>query len=198
MEPSPRPGSIRRPAAVPANGVTVSALASDGKTMGIVYVNIAPPGPSRSRRSRRIRFRAGSYSHHRDWDRVSKWRHRLGRRRQPDNDLRQRYDTQDERLSGPGAAGRVSKSESRVALGSAVHRALCGQRTSAAADDFAYHGFASTLGATQQFTSSGATSWTATAGTVTTAGLYTAPADHARIGTVTVTATGPAVLLRRR
>jgi hypothetical protein len=39
-------GLYKAPAAVPANGVTVSALASDGKTTGIVYVNIAPPGPA--------------------------------------------------------------------------------------------------------------------------------------------------------
>ena len=47
------------------------------------------------------------------------------------------------------------------------------------------------LGATQQFTSSGATSWTATAGTISTAGLYTAPATMPASPTVTVTATGP-------
>src|ERR1700689_2423797 len=39
-------GLYKAPAAVPANGVTVSALVSDGKTTGIVYVNIAPPGPA--------------------------------------------------------------------------------------------------------------------------------------------------------
>ena len=47
------------------------------------------------------------------------------------------------------------------------------------------------LGATQQFTSSGATSWTATAGTVSSSGLYTAPATMPASSTVTVTATGP-------
>src|ERR1035438_1607451 len=38
-------GLYTAPASVPANGVTISALGSDGKTMGIVYVNVAPPGP---------------------------------------------------------------------------------------------------------------------------------------------------------
>lgn len=47
------------------------------------------------------------------------------------------------------------------------------------------------LGATQQFTSSGATSWTASAGTVSSAGLYTAPATMPSSSKVTVTATGP-------
>ena len=47
------------------------------------------------------------------------------------------------------------------------------------------------LGAKQQFTSSGATSWSATSGTVSTTGLYTAPSTWPASGTATVTATGP-------
>ncbi len=47
------------------------------------------------------------------------------------------------------------------------------------------------LGAQQQFTSNNATSWSATAGTVSTTGLYTAPSTLPASGTVTVTATGP-------
>jgi len=47
------------------------------------------------------------------------------------------------------------------------------------------------LGATRQFTSAGATSWTATSGTVTSTGLYTAPAAQPASGIATVTATGP-------
>jgi uncharacterized protein (DUF1800 family) len=47
------------------------------------------------------------------------------------------------------------------------------------------------LGATLQFTSSGATSWTATAGSISSAGLYTAPATMPASSAVTVTATGP-------
>jgi len=47
------------------------------------------------------------------------------------------------------------------------------------------------LGSTQQFTSSGATSWTATSGTVSGTGLYTAPSTWPASGTATVTATGP-------
>src|SRR6185312_14442207 len=46
------------------------------------------------------------------------------------------------------------------------------------------------VGAKQQFTSSGATSWTATAGTISTSGLYTAPATLPANTKVTVTATG--------
>ena len=47
------------------------------------------------------------------------------------------------------------------------------------------------LGATQQFTSAGATTFTATAGSITSGGLYTAPATMPASGNVTVTATGP-------
>jgi len=48
-----------------------------------------------------------------------------------------------------------------------------------------------TLGKTQQFTSSGATSWTASAGAISSSGLFTAPATMPSSTTVTVTATGP-------
>jgi len=46
------------------------------------------------------------------------------------------------------------------------------------------------LGATQQFSASNVTTWTATAGTITSAGLFTAPTVTTSTGTVTVTATG--------
>jgi uncharacterized protein (DUF1800 family) len=39
-------GLYKAPAAIPANGITVSALGSDSKTSAIVYVNVAPPGPA--------------------------------------------------------------------------------------------------------------------------------------------------------
>ncbi len=48
------------------------------------------------------------------------------------------------------------------------------------------------LGATQQFTSGNVTSWTATSGTVSATGLYTAPAAMSATGYDTVTATGAA------
>lgn len=44
------------------------------------------------------------------------------------------------------------------------------------------------LGSTQQFTAAGATSWTAVSGSVTSSGLYTAPATLPTSGTDTVTA----------
>jgi uncharacterized protein (DUF1800 family) len=47
------------------------------------------------------------------------------------------------------------------------------------------------LGGTQQFTSAGATAWTATYGSVTSTGNYTAPTTMSSAGTDSVTATGP-------
>jgi hypothetical protein len=48
------------------------------------------------------------------------------------------------------------------------------------------------LGGTQQFSATGATAWTASVGTITSAGLYTAPAKLPSTGSsVTITATGP-------
>ncbi len=48
-----------------------------------------------------------------------------------------------------------------------------------------------TVGTTQQFTSVGATSWTATVGSVTSTGLYTAPATLPANTAASVTASGP-------
>jgi uncharacterized protein (DUF1800 family) len=48
-----------------------------------------------------------------------------------------------------------------------------------------------TLGATQQFTASNVTVWSATAGSITSSGLYTAPAAMPASGTATISATGP-------
>ena len=39
-------GLYTAPATIPANGITVSALGSDGKTFAIVYVAVEPAGPS--------------------------------------------------------------------------------------------------------------------------------------------------------
>src|SRR5580704_7729737 len=39
-------GLYTAPATIPANGITVSALGSDGKTSAIVYVAVEPSGPS--------------------------------------------------------------------------------------------------------------------------------------------------------
>jgi uncharacterized protein (DUF1800 family) len=47
------------------------------------------------------------------------------------------------------------------------------------------------LGATQQFTSAGATSWAAGTGSVSNTGFYTAPSTMTSSGTDTVSATGP-------
>ena len=47
------------------------------------------------------------------------------------------------------------------------------------------------LGRTQQFTSPNATSWTATSGTITSSGLYTAPSVLPSSGSATITANGP-------
>ena len=47
------------------------------------------------------------------------------------------------------------------------------------------------LGATLQFSATHVTSWSAVAGTITSSGLYTAPAKATASGTDTITATGP-------
>jgi hypothetical protein len=177
-------GLYTAPAAIPIIPVTIVALASDRKTFGIVYVNIAPPGPPVTNVSPNP-LPAGNYM-------VTV----MG--------------------SGftPGSvvlAGGVTYSPtfiSSTTLRVYGYQATAGPIVFQVANNGTLYGtpfsvtsvapqtispFAATveLGATQQFTSAGATHWAATVGTITATGFYTAPAALPPSGTVTVTATGP-------
>ena len=182
-------GLYKAPAAVPANGVTVSALASDGKTTGIVYVNIAPPGPAITSIAPNP-IPTGSYS-----ITVTGTSFQNGA------------------IVSAGGANLTTTFVSATTLKTSGYQGPAQPVVFEVINPGSLWGPAFTVpfvasgpppaqtiapstvslkpGATQQFTSSGATSWTATAGTVTTSGLYTAPSALPASGTATVTATGP-------
>jgi uncharacterized protein (DUF1800 family) len=170
-------------------GPTVSALASDGKTMGIVYVNVAPAGPAITGVSPNpvptgsailtltgVGFVKGAYAMvngattgatfvNSTTLTVSTWVGTAG--------------NVPVQIQNPGTLWGPVFLVPFVASGPPPPQTISPTSVSV------------NLGAQQQFTSLGATAWTATAGVISTAGLYTAPAVMPASNKVTVTATGP-------
>ncbi len=183
-------GLYTAPATIPANGITVSALASDKKTSDIVYVNVAPPGPPISSITPSP-IPNGNYT-----VTVTGTGFQKGAT-----------------LSDNGAVNLTTTWVSATTLKASGWHAGTGAGTFLVINPgtlwstpFAVTWIASgppppqsiaprtvsvNLGATQQFTSAGATTWSATAGSISSTGLYTAPATMPTTSKVTVKATGP-------
>jgi uncharacterized protein (DUF1800 family) len=181
-------GLYTAPATVPTNGVTVSALGSDGHTMGIVYVNVAPVGPSITAISPNpipvgsytitltgIGFQSGATANCNGISlnttfvsattlKASGWQ-------------------------GPAQPGVFQVKNPSSLWGPSFTAAFTKGGTPKQTISPATTKVS--LGATQQFTSAGATSWSATVGNISANGLYTAPATMPASSTVTVKATGP-------
>ncbi len=182
-------GLYTAPAKIPANGITITALASDNKTSATVYVAVDPPGPAITAITPSP-VPVGNYSITVTGSGFQKGAIIQG-----------------------GGANLTTKFVSATTLTTSGYQGTAGTVIFQVQNPGTLWGppfsatFASTgpppaqtispakatvtLGATQQFTSSGATKWTATAGTVSTSGLYTAPSTIPSSPTVTVTATGP-------
>ncbi|HWC96178.1 MAG TPA: DUF1800 family protein [Candidatus Sulfopaludibacter sp.] len=182
-------GLYTAPATIPANGVTISALASDKKTSATVYVNIAPAGPPITAVTPNpvptgnftvtltgTGFKSGAIA-------------QIAGANLPTTFVNS---TTLKAAGYQGAAGsvvcQVQNPGSLWGPQFLIPFAASGppppqtiSPTTASVN----------LGATRQFTSSGATGWSTTAGTVSTAGLYTAPTTMPTSNTATVTATGP-------
>ena len=185
-------GLYTAPAAVPSNGITVSALASDHKTMGIVYVAVEPPGPAITAVSPNP-VPTGSYTvtitgaNFRSHATVQ-----AGGANLPTTFV----NSTTLRVSGyQGPAQSVPfKVENPGTLWGPVYLVpfvASGPAPPPPAQTISPTSASVTLGTGKQFTSAGATGWTATAGTVSASGLYTAPSVMPSSSTVTVTATGP-------
>src|SRR5579872_1976371 len=182
-------GLYKAPAAIPANGITVTALCSDKKTSATVYVAVEPPGPSITTITPNP-IPVGSYS-----ITVKGTSFKPGAIvRTPGVNLTTTYvnsttlttggyhataETVNFQVQNPGTLWGAPFPVPFVASGPPQAQTI--SPTTATVK----------LGATQQFTSAGATSWTATAGIVSNTGLYTAPANMPASPSVTVTATGP-------
>ena len=188
-------GLYTAPATIPPNGITISALASDGKTSDIVYVNVAPPGPTiKSITPNPIPV--GSYtitlngSDFKDGAIV----------RAGDVNLSTTF-VGATKLKASGYQGTAGMVNFRVQnpgtlFGPVRQMEFTGGASGGTGGGDGVQTISPTsasvkLGTTQQFTSSGATSWSATAGTVSSTGLYTAPSAMPASSTVTVKATGP-------
>src|SRR5271156_4491548 len=182
-------GLYTAPATIPSGGITVSALGSDQKTSAIVYVAVEPVGPSISAISPSP-IPIGSYTVTLTGTGFAKG----AIARTPGVNLPTTF-VSPTTLTASGyqrTAGAVTfqvmNPETLWGPGFTAQFAASGppppqtiSPTSATVK----------LGTTQQFVSSGATSWSATAGTVSSSGLYTAPSTMPSSSSVTVTATGP-------
>ncbi|WP_263416350.1 DUF1800 family protein [Terriglobus albidus] len=178
-------GLYTAPAQVPAVSTLIEALASDNKTVGVVYVNIQPAGPTVTAVSPSP-IPMGNFTITVTGSGFQKGAMYL--------------------LNGAsGSATYVNSTTLQVGgywnkttgtlqiqnpgtLWSPVYNL---QFKSVTPQTIAPSSTSVTLGKTQQFSSPGATSWTASAGTITSSGLYTAPSTMPSSKTVTVTATGP-------
>jgi uncharacterized protein (DUF1800 family) len=182
-------GLYKAPAKIPANGVTITALGSDGKTTDTVYVNIAPAGPAITSISPNP-IHVGSYNITVTGTGFAKG---ATVRNTANINLTTTY-VNSTTLKASGYQGSTQAGlfqvENPGSLWGPVFSVpfTSGNKTPQTISPTTA---SVTLGGTQQFTSAGATSWTATAGTITTAGLYTAPSTMPSTKTVTVTATGP-------
>ncbi len=181
-------GLYTAPATIPANGITISALGSDGKTSAIVYVAVEPAGPSISSISPNP-IPVGSYT-----ITVTGRGFKSGAIiRIPGVNLTTTFVNSTTLTTGgyQGAAGTVAfQVENPGTLWGPAFNATFVASGPTPPQTVSPTSATVKLGATQQFTSSGATSWTATAGSISTSGLFTAPASMPSSSSVTVTATG--------
>jgi hypothetical protein len=182
-------GLYTAPAKIPANGITITALGSDKKTSATVYVAVEPAGPAITSISPSP-IPTGNYS-----ITVTGTGFVAGAMvRTPGVNLTTTFVNSTTLKTGgyQGTAGavvfQVMNPGSLWGAGFTAQFAASGppppqtiSPTTATVK----------LGATQQFTSSGATGWSATAGSVSSTGLYTAPSSMPSSSSVTVTVTGP-------
>jgi uncharacterized protein (DUF1800 family) len=182
-------GLYTAPAMVPSVSTLVEALGSDNKTIGVVYVNVAPPGPAIASvsptpvpngNSTITIYGAGFVKGVQAM--VNGATAGVTYVNATTLTLGVWYGTAGVvplRLQNPGTLWGPTYNLQFVASGPPPAQTI--SPTSASVN----------LGATQQFTSANATSWSATAGSVSSTGLYTAPATMPASNKVTVKATGP-------
>jgi len=185
-------GLYTAPAQIPANGITISALASDNKTSAIVYVAVEPPGPTITAISPNP-IPIGNYA-----ITVTGTGFQKGAIvRLPGVNMPTKFVNATTLTAAgyQGSAGtgsfQVMNPETLWGAPFNVQFVVTAPTQPPPAQTISPTSVSLKLGATQQFTSAGATNWSATAGTVSAAGLYTAPATMPSSASVTVTATGP-------
>jgi Protein of unknown function (DUF1800) len=177
-------GLYTAPAAVPTVSTLIEALGSDGKTMGVQYVNVEAVGPAITAITPSP-IPTGTYtitltgSGFQSGAIVSSGGANLTTTFVNSTTLKATG------YQGSAGTGSFQVQNSGTLFGPAF------SVTFAAPQTISPKTANVKLGATQQFTSAGATSWTATAGTISSTGLFTAPATMPASSSATVTATGP-------
>jgi uncharacterized protein (DUF1800 family) len=182
-------GLYTAPAKIPTAGITVTALASDNKTSATVYVAVEPAGPTITSISPSP-IPVGNYS-----ITVTGAGFVSGAIvRTPGVNLSTTFVNSTTLKTGgyQATAGTLAfQVENPGTLWGPAFNATFAASGPPPPQTIAPATATVKLGATQQFTSSGATKWSTTAGGVSATGLYTAPSVMPTSNTVTVTATGP-------
>jgi hypothetical protein len=182
-------GLYTAPAKVPSNGITVTALGSDNKTSATVYVAVEPSGPSISSISPNP-IPIGTYTVTLTGTGFQKG----AIARTPGVNLSTTFVSSTTLTTSgyQGSAGTVAfQVENPGTLWGPAFLATFVASGPPAPQTISPKTVTVTLGSTQQFTSSGAATWTTTAGTISASGLFAAPAVMPSSSLVTVTATGP-------
>jgi uncharacterized protein (DUF1800 family) len=183
-------GLYTAPAVVPTNGITVSAIGSDNQTMGIVYVNVARPGPTITSitpspiptGSYAVTITGTSFKANSTYVMIN------------GVSLSVTYvNPTTIKVVGyqPTAGTFAFQASSDSSLLGAPYMATFVKAGPPAPQSISPSAASMNLGGTQQFTSTGATSFTASVGSITSTGLYTAPATMPASSNVKITATGP-------
>jgi uncharacterized protein (DUF1800 family) len=181
-------GLYTAPAKIPSNGITIEAVGSDNRTLGIVYVNVAPAGPAITSVSPST-VNVGAFTVTLNGSGFT-----------------------------PGAVALIGGAQTGVTYVNSTTLKVSGYQGSAATVPFQVVNPGTLAGsvfsvpfksatppqqtitpitvsinlrATEQFTAPSATKLTASAGTISSTGLYTAPASMPSSASVTITATGP-------
>ncbi len=181
-------GLYTAPAAIPSGGILIGALGSDKKTSTVVYVAVEPVGPTITSISPNP-IPVGSYTVTITGSGFQKGAIAQSGGINLTTTFVNATTLKVAGYQGSAAASTFMIENTGTLFGPAFPGAVRVQQASSGADDFAQDGDRA-VGCDQQFTSSGATGWTATAGTISAQGLYTAPAAMPTSSTVTVTATG--------
>jgi Protein of unknown function (DUF1800) len=186
-------GLYTAPATIPANGITISALASDKKTSAIVYVAVEPPGPAITAISPNP-IPVGSYKITLTGSGFQKGAIvRLPGVNMPTTFVNSTTLIAAGYQGSPGT-GAFQVMNPGTLWGAPFNVQFVASTPSPSptpSQTISPTSVTLKLGGTQQFTSDGTTSWAAVFGTVTSAGFYTAPATMPSGAADTVTATGP-------
>jgi uncharacterized protein (DUF1800 family) len=182
-------GLYTAPAKIPANGITITALGSDNKTSATVYIAVEPAGPTILSVSPSP-IPVGTYNITLTGTNFKKGAIVCG----ADANLPTTFVNKTTLTAGgyQGAAGSAAfKVQNPGTLWGPIFVAQFVNGGPPPPQTISPMTATVKLGGTEQFTSPGATSWSATAGSVSSSGLYTAPSTMPSSNSATVTATGP-------